>query len=397
MATTKIKQRPDNKRRNGKLALYIQVCINSQIKLYPTGQSIEMQYWDDKSQKVKRIPGSNDHTQINLVLEKKHQEIKDIIFDINVQGRPVSFYEISEKLKPKASDSSSFNYWFDKFIESKSLENKRNTIKHYSVLRNQIYEFTKGADLQLDHITFEFYNDFKNWLIKSKDQTNSTVNKRLKILKTFLRFCSDFEKYDASVLPKFRMLEEKVSTKIALTQEEFDLIRTHDFSENKRLEKVRDLFIFACATGLRESDIQSLKKSNIKDGFIYKNILKTSEESGIPLNNIALEILEKYDYELPKISQQKLNSYLKEVGLAAGITDEVIQVSFQGGQRMESAVPRYSLLKSHVGRRTFITLSILKGIEIPVIQSITGHKDLSSFQKYIQINNQAKLNAMKKW
>jgi site-specific recombinase XerD len=85
------------------------------------------------------------------------------------------------------------------------------------------------------------------------------------------------------------------------------------------------------------------------------------------------------------------------VGRIAGIDDNQILVKFPGGKRTETIVPRYELLKSHVGRRTFITLSITKGIPIPVIQSITGHKDLSSFQKYIQINNKAKIDAMKLW
>ncbi len=80
-----------------------------------------------------------------------------------------------------------------------------------------------------------------------------------------------------------------------------------------------------------------------------------------------------------------------------GINEVEQVVTFKAGKRIESFVPRYELLSSRVGRRTFITLSILKGIPTPVIQSITGHKDLKSFQKYIQLNNNDKLEALKLW
>ena len=193
------------------------------------------------------------------------------------------------------------------------------------------------------------------------------------------------------------MLEEHSSTRIALVQKELDLLINYDFLENIRLDRVRDLFTFACFTGLRISDVINLTKANVKNGFIYLNIIKSSQNSGIPLTKHALAILEKYNYKLPKISGQKINDYLKEIGKLIGIDEEEQVVTFKAGKRLETFVPRYELLSSHVGRRTFITLSIMKGIPTPVIQSITGHQDLKSFQKYIQLNNNDKMKAMKLW
>ena len=97
------------------------------------------------------------------------------------------------------------------------------------------------------------------------------------------------------------------------------------------------------------------------------------------------------------MSLQELNEYLKEIGLLAGMDREGIDVSFQGGKRFERVVKRYESLSSHVGRRSFVTLSILEGVPIPVIQSMTGHKDLASFQKYIKIDKSAKEKAMERW
>ena len=397
MATTKIRQRPDKKSRDGKLALYVQVCIEGKVKLYPTGQSVEAKYWDDKNQRVKKIPGSHNQTQMNLILEKKHQEIKDILFQQSIEGRKTTFESITSALEPKEEISTKFIPLFTRFMNSKSSEYTAGSIRNYKVLFNQILEFKKSKDFEVEEIDFGFYDRFKNWLLRDKGHKNDTVNKRLKTLKTFLRYCSNHDLYDLSILNKMKMLESKPTTKIALTEKELDLLWKHDFSGNKRLERVRDLFVFACVTGLRESDIQNLKKANIRNGNIYVNTIKTSEELEIPLNQYSRSILEKYDYNLPKISQQKLNNYLKEVGKAAGLTNEEVIVSFQGGKRREEIVPRYSLLVSHVGRRSFVTLNIYKGIPIPVIQSMTGHKDLASFQKYIKIDKSAKERAMERW
>ncbi|MCR9062714.1 MAG: site-specific integrase [Cytophagales bacterium] len=397
MATTKLRIRPDKKKREGELSIYVQVCIDGKTKLYPTGVKTFMHSWDDKGQKIKKSSGSNDHVKNNLILEKRHNEIKDIIFHLIVEKDEVSFSAISEKLNPNKKNSLYFSDRFSQFYETQKSQLKSGTLRHYRVFRNQFNEFNNHKDIKVSNIDFSIYSNFSNWLINEKGQKNTTVNKRLKILKTFLKFCSKSGIYESANLANFTLLKEHNPTKIALSEKELKLIWEHDFSENPRLDKAKDLFIFGCATGLRESDIQNLKPSNFKDDFIYQNILKTSRQSGIPLNAYSKTIAEKYNYKLPKLSQQRLNDYLKEIGQVVGIMEEEIVVEFQGGKRTEKLIPRYELLSSHVARRTFITLSILKGIPIPVIQSITGHRDLTSFQKYIQINNHAKEEAMQFW
>ncbi len=397
MATTKLRLRPDSKNRGGKLGIYVQVCIKSDVKLFSTGQRIEKKNWDEKGQKVKRLTGSHEHKKINLILEKRHQEIKEIIFQKEINGEEVSFDSITDELKLEEKVPSNFAGLFDKFYASKSMEYGNGTTKSYRVLKNQILEFRKGRDFDISKLDYNFYDGFKNWLLKEKGQKNDTVNKRLKTLKTFMRYCANFELFDVADLPKMKMLESKPSTKIALNEDEVAQLWEYDFSKNERLEKVRDLFVFGCATGLRESDIQNLKKANIKDDTIYFNAIKTSTDLEIPLNKYSKAILEKYDYKLPKISQQKLNQYIKEVGQLAGLDEDEIVVTFQGGKRYEETVKRYSLLASHVGRRSFVTIMIQKGVPIPVIQSMTGHKDLASFQRYIKIADRDRKLAMAKW
>ncbi|SOE21263.1 Site-specific recombinase XerD [Spirosomataceae bacterium TFI 002] len=397
MASTKVKLRPDKKGRANELAIYVQVCINGKVKLYPTGQKSKVELWDAKTQKIKKSPGDNNHVKLNMIIDKKHQQIKDIIIDETLKGNELSFDTLSKLLQADKVEELGFDYWFAKFYESQNLEFRNSTLKHYKVMKNQILNFCKRKDFQLSEIDYDFYNRFKNWLITEKLQSNSTVNKRLKTLKTFLKFCGNHGAFDVSKLASFQMLTEKPATKIALTEDELMSIYKYDFGGNARLNRVRDLFSFCCFTGLRESDVQNLKPANIQGDFLKLNIIKTSMDNGIPLNQHAKAILNKYENSLPRLSQQRLNMGIKEIGKIVGLDQEQVVVRFQGGKRIEEVVPRYELLSSHVGRRTFITISIAKGIPIPLIQSITGHKDLKSFQKYIKMNDQAKLDAMKLW
>jgi len=277
------------------------------------------------------------------------------------------------------------------------VETKPSTHKNYVAMHNLLMEFTKGKDFELDTLDFKFFDKLKIWMLLHKNYTTSTVNKRLKTLKSFLKYCSDIDIFDLNMIKRIKVMEEKTASKIALSEEELELLWKYDLTEMPKLEKVRDLFVFSCATGLRESDVQKLAFASIDDDMITLVTQKTEDELQIPLNKYSRSILVKYDNKLPKISQQKLNEYLKEVGRVVGLDEDIPFISYPAGKRKEDFVKKYELLKSHVGRRTFITLSIIKGIPIPVIQSITGHKDLASFQKYIKINNKAKVEAMTKW
>jgi integrase len=399
MATSKLRIRPDKGKRKGDLMIYVQVCIDGKTKLFSTGQPVNPDYWDAKNQKVKKMPESNEHVKMNLILEKKHQEIKQIIFDYSINDKRISFDSINSELQEEEEEIGSLNfiYCFNKYYEHQSAILKSGTLRHYRVFRNQIIQFKKNKDFLIDTIDYNFYKNFTNWLIKDKNQANSTVNKRIKLLKSFLRNCAKQGKYDIHKIADFTNMREITATKIALSEDEMLTLWYYDFSNNTRLEKARDLFILACVTGLRESDIQNLKKENVSEEFISLNSIKTSGTLTIPLNKISKSIFKKYKNNLPKLSQVKLNLYLKEIGKIVGLIENIILVKFQSGKRLEQLVPKYELLSSHVGRRTFITLSILKGIPTPVIQSITGHKDLKSFQKYIQLNNNDKMKAMKLW
>ncbi|HAZ26810.1 MAG TPA: hypothetical protein DCY95_21435 [Algoriphagus sp.] len=106
----------------------------------------------------------------------------------------------------------------------------------------------------------------------------------------------------------------------------------------------------------------------------------------------------KYEYDLTplKISNQKFNDYVKGLCKQAGITDQIEIVRYEKGVKKYLTFPKHQLIASHTGRRTFITNAILAGIPLPVIQKITGHRKLSTLQKYVEIADEFKTKEFNK-
>ncbi len=402
MATTKIILRPDRKKFLGEVGIYIQVCIDSKVKLYPTKNKVLPEYWDAQNQKVRKQQGNKDYIHINNAIDKRREEIKEIIRNATNLKIPITFDYITNELahldKPLLANShKTFYQWLESFIEDQSKEFSKSTAKHNKVLLSHLKTFFGTKQPTFESINYDFYLKYRNWLLAEKDMKNSSVNKQIAMLKTFLRYCSNHKVFDISIIKEFKKLEEKEVDNIYITIDELEMLWQYDFKGNTRLEKIRDLFVFACATGLRESDFSHIKPVNIKGDEIKLHIIKTSKPLTIPLNRYSRAVLQKYDNQLPKYSQQKFNEYLKEVGKMVGLDTLEQIVSYKGGKRIEEIFPKYQLMSSHTGRRTFITQSILRGIPQAVIQGMTGHQDLKSFQKYIKINDKDRHEAMKKW
>lgn len=262
-----------------------------------------------------------------------------------------------------------------------------------------------------DGLTFDFFdekglNDYVTYLRDVKEMRNSTIGKQLSFLKWFLRWA--FKKgvhrnnaYD-SYKPKLKSTQKKI---IFLTWEELNKLREFEIPAAKQaLDRVRDVFLFQCFTGLRYSDVFNLRKSDIKGDHIEVTTVKTSDSLIIELNNHSKAILDKYkdvafehDKVLPVITNQKMNDYLKELAEMAGIDEPVRQTYYKGNERIDDVTPKYALLGTHAGRRTFICNALALGIPPQVVMKWTGHSDYKAMKPYIDIADDIKANAMSKF
>ena len=246
----------------------------------------------------------------------------------------------------------------------------------YKYIRNrerlQEYLISIGKqDIKLKDITPSFVENFQNFCLKTLKV--NTTNKELKKLKRILEFAVK-EGY-ISVNPfRLTLREEKLDYDV-LTKEEIDILLNCKFSED-RLDKVRDCFIFQCYTGLAYSDMAQLTKDDIQDDVIYGRRQKTDIQYVVPLLPVAKNILEKYDYQLPIISNQKYNQWLKFLGELSGLNKS---------------------LHSHLARHSFSCMLLNSGVDLKTISRTLGHSNSKITEHtYAFMNNQTVVNNVRK-
>ncbi len=388
---------------------------------FTTGYRIDAAKWDTDKQRVKNGCSNKlkqSASEINASLLEYYTEIQSIFKRFEVEDvipTPEQIKEafnalhkpVSEEPKPKKEAlPCDFFQVFDDFVEDCGRQNNwtDSTFEKFAAVKNHLTNFREG-------LTFEFFderglNDYVGYLRDVKEMRNTTIGKQLSFLKWFLRWA--FKKgvhqnnaYD-SYKPKLKSTQKKI---IFLTWDELNRLREFKIPSNKQaLERVRDVFLFQCFTGLRYSDVFNLRRSDIKGDHIEVTTVKTSDSLIIELNNHSKAILDKYkdvafenDKVLPVITNQKMNDYLKELAEMAGIDEPVRQTYYKGNERIDDVTPKYALLGTHAGRRTFICNALALGIPPQVVMKWTGHSDYKAMKPYIDIADDIKANAMSKF
>lgn len=288
-----------------------------------------------------------------------------------------------------------------KTARKKPREFKQGTIYKFNALKKHLQDY--DSKMTFESLNFDKLQGFVNYELNDMDLINSTVEKRFSYLRWFLNWASEWGYNTNMAYINFPLnLEVPESDVIYLDEDELKAVRTHDFSKNTRLDRVRDVFVFCCYTGLRYSDVENLKRSNIRNNKLYITTIKTSDKLEIDLNDVALSILDKYqnwqfedNKALPVISNQKMNDALEEMAKACNIDTPIERTIFQGGKRITKTVPKYELIRTHTARRTFVCKGIRLGISPTIIMKFTGHKDYDTMKKYIGAMDKEKAEAMK--
>ena len=297
-------------------------------------------------------------------------------------------------------------YWGDfveRIKEGKILHNGRrykwNTIKfHQNSLRCFLaYQKTisKSTHLRFDEIDRTVYDGFVSYM-ESKGECPNTIGGRIKNLKAILRRARVQDNLHDNILYEgFSVIREEVDV-IYLTEEELKQMYDLELKgENAYLQKYRDLFLFGCYTGMRSSDLLNVKPSyfttTARGTKVLKYVpIKTKDVSqtplSIPLNLWAEceEIAKRYEYNLPKVTEQNLREYIKKVGKLADITEDYY-VS-RGSMKRDEPYPKCELITIHTARRTFCTLLYYGDNDLTEaeIMKMSGHTKESTFMKYIR-------------
>lgn len=382
--------------------VYLFFYFNNQVLKYSTGLKIQTKFWNKEKQRAKETRQFSQYLEFNSYLNKIESSVNNLYRKLmNDEIIPSPFLlreELNISLLKSSTQSKKTLIDFIKELISNSAK-KPNTIKNYKQTLKQLIEFkaAKKTELSFDKIDLTFYENFMKYCYEKNFSTN-TIGGFVKNIKVFMN-----EAFDRKLTTnieyknrKFKTLEEQTEN-IYLTTKEIEHLYNLDLSKNTRLEKVRDMFIICCYTGLRYSDLIQLNNNNLIENQTMLKIKteKTGETVIIPLHQYIKNILLKYN-GIPQynISNQKMNEYLKELGELAELKDKIFITATKGGKQQNNGFKKYEKITVHTGRRSFATNAFLMNIPTISIMKITGHRTEKAFMKYIKISQTENANKL---
>jgi len=435
--------------KSGDHPIRVGISFNNNRLLTTTGFSISPDKWDKEKQRV--VQGcSNAKKETHTTINRRLNDIVGVFYEVetriqlgdieaeDVNIRAIYDENFGKKSQPTTKKKSFFDY-IDDFTKEEGKENgwAKAVYEKFNALKNHLLKFK--SDLTFSYLDKNGLTEFVIYLqsvpvsgkkYKDKDtrvfgMRNSTIKNQLSFLKWFLRWATE-KGYNSEISfmtfsPKLKMASSKV---VFLDWQELMTIYNFDFSTAKKtiitmdgekeeninpeqakaLDRIRDVFCFCCFTSLRYSDVANLKRSNIKKNHIEITTIKTGDTLNIELNDYSSAILAKYktstfpnDLALPVISNQRMNEHLKEMGEICGINKPETITYYKGNKRYDEVYPKYSLIGTHTARRTFISNALMMGIPPQIVMKWTGHSDYKAMKPYIDIADQAKADAMKKF
>ncbi len=442
-ATIKRWLRTDKQLKDGTAPIFLIYQISGQRKYLNTGIKVRPDNWENDYQQAiyldkrtaKRLlpnvdyallPLAKDIDNINDALDNILSEIKAIEARFSLDKITYSAEMVIEAYNnsrnPTTKKTEPKNYIADflgRYIDDNRNAKRHKTICNYINIRFHLTEFDNK--LTFENLTIAKLKSFQSFLLDKQGLSSATIVKLFSILKTALKSA----RIDYKINVNAEYLDFVPSVKrdreievIALTQTELQSIIDLDLSDKRKfvitekevhgeskrfkltyktLDKIREVFLFSCATGLRFSDLKDLKREHIQGMTIKKICVKTGQSLQIPLNALSYGILDKYKdlhNPLPIISGQKSNEYLKALGKLANINTPIEKVRNYGANMERETLPKYDLMTMHVGRKTFTTLLLEKGIASQEVMTLTGHTTYKSFARYVKVTDERKQAAM---
>jgi len=378
-----------------------------------TGIIINSDQWNGKDA-VKSHPKSEIFNKQLRDLRAELELLYDDAIKLNI---PLTVEYFKQGLKRNQKSSNGLFDSFDEFIEQGRKKWQPGTVTKFLTIKAHLKEFgeKKRVRVEFDELDANFFEKLIDFYFDSKGFINTYVRKNIQFIQHFLTWATkkgynkknDFREWKLETGSKKENTDANIT---ALSIKE--LLMFYEFvPKNESIERAKDYLVLACATGLRFSDIANLKKTDVdyRNGLINCTTIKTGDRTMIPFNDFSREILLKYkdspnynkyglEMAFPAISNQKTNKYLKDLAKEAGLVQMVPIVHYKRNKRLDTIVPKYKLISTHSGRKTFITLGLWLGIPSEVIMKYTTHRDHKTMEKYTDLKNETALTQeMKKW
>jgi site-specific recombinase XerD len=365
--------RASKARKDGKSPIELSIIINGIRSIIALDRKIPYNKFNPKTQTVRGDKEINEYLDVIrrkcFTIETELIKIDKLDIDTFIHSFK---YGVPEKQDTLLKVYDKHNELYRQNVEV----GKTKDTAYYKYIRNRErlaeYLLSLGKeDIKLKDITPSFVENFQNFCLKTLKV--NTTNKELKKLKRILEFAVKERYIDVNPF-RLTLREEKIEYDV-LSKDDIDFLLKFDIRED-RLNKVRDCFIFQCYTGLAYSDMAQLTKDDITDDVIIKRRQKTDIQYVVPLLPVAKNILEKYDYQLPIISNQKYNQWLKFLGEITGIGKS---------------------LHSHLARHSFACLLLNSGVDMKTISRTLGHSSMKTTERvYAEMSNDTVVDNIRK-
>lgn len=379
---------------------------------YSTGQKVLPTDWnfEDRMPKAKRGAGGVNAKHLSSVLSQYSACLEETIKTSEIENEPLS----KERLKQIFDDK--FKHSIKKRIDKGVLSavqdfiDTKNKSKGQSKSWNQKYTNLKGKlecfekarrkKLSFEEINQDWIDEYCGYLrvidIKPfKPHNDNTLHRNINFLITFLIWAE--EKYHSINLNKIKNPVKKYQPDdVFLSSEEVKLLEEIELPRAS-LDRVRDLFLIGVYSGQRFSDYSVFEKEDIQGDMIIKKAEKTESESFIPLHPKLKNLLDKYNWNLPRISSQKFNLHIQKICEIGEIDEQIKETIYRGAQKEVVYHSKAKMVSSHTARRTFITLSSERGMPDHIIMKITGIKDPKTLLKYKKTSQKSVVESMNKY
>ena len=369
--------------KNGEAPICMRITVNKRVVEVMIKRSIPVDLWNQK----KECSKGKDRvaTELNHYINTIRAKVLQIHRELEIDNKPITADTIKDcfygRDKVQRSLLEVYAEHNEKCRALIGKEYTESTVTKFDTSINRLKEYIRSCyhrdDIMLAELDGQFIRDFDFWLKTDKHCQNNSALKHLKNLKKVVRIAlaNDWIKKDPFYGIHFK--QEEVNVEF-LSREELDVLMNKGFTI-KRLEQVRDIFVFCCFTALAFVDVQQLSREHlIKDNngtlWIRKARQKTNQMCNIPVLSIPQRILRKYEDNaecikkgvlLPVISNQRMNAYLKEIADLCGITKR---------------------LTTHVARHTAATVVFLANdVSMENVSKILGHSNIRMTQHYAKV------------
>lgn len=357
--------RASKARKDGLSPIELSIIINGERTIITLDRRVKSTAFNSATQKVR---GDKDLNEYLDVIRRKCYTIEMELIkmdNFNLETFVHSYkYGIKQKEDTLLSVHDKHNELYRDNLECGKIDSA--ALYKYHKSRERIAEYLKSVgkeDIKLKELTPSFIEGYQNYCLKTLSV--NTTNKQLKMLKKILSFAVKERLMDVSPF-QLTLKDEKLDY-YPLSIDDVKYLMSIEIRD-KRIESIRDLFCFQTMTGLSYADMVSLSMDDIKDGVIVKRRKKTDVQFVIPILPIAKNILEKYEYKLPVLSNQKYNQYLKVLG-------DYCKMPMS--------------LHSHLARHSYACILLNSGVDMKTISKSLGHSSMKTTERiYAEMSNQ---------